>query len=393
MFSPRLVGLMAAALAVVTLALVFRPPALPWDRQLYFSLDAPPFGSLDPGAGVELNGVEVGKVVGVVEVNGRNLVQVEVDQRYASLLHADLSATIAPHGLLGTKFVDLTAGSHGALQSADVVPLSRVHVTSDLDQVLNALQPDVRQNLQVLIVELGKASSGRGGDVGDTIHALNQASVDLSTVTATLARRDQDLADIITSSEQLNRDLQYAPLDAQLRDTNRVLGGLAEVSGSIGSGIDHTAAVLSTLDVVLDGNSQNLAQVLSRSPQTLTRLETLSVTLNQLVTGVNPSLPYLMTAVVETESAFSGADANGHFVRVQSEIGTCLIGLNTGCAGYTTPAGAPATSSPSASGVFGNLLGPSASSGATASGASGPTSLPPHSTLSDQQLARLFLGD
>ncbi|MBO0685791.1 MAG: hypothetical protein J2P45_21810, partial [Candidatus Dormibacteraeota bacterium] len=105
------------------------------------------------------------------------------------------------------------------------------------------------------------------------------------------------------------------------------------------------------------------------------------------------SLPYLMTAVVETESAFSGADANGHFVRVQSEIGTCLIGLNTGCAGYTTPAGAPATSSPSASGVFGNLLGPSASTGASASGASGPTSLPPRSTLSDQQLARLFLGD
>ncbi|MBO0686604.1 MAG: hypothetical protein J2P45_25945, partial [Candidatus Dormibacteraeota bacterium] len=238
----------------------------------------------------------------------------------------------------------------------------------------------------------GKASSGRGGDVGDTIHALNQASADLSTVTATLARRDQDLADIITSSEQLDRDLQYAPLDAQLRDTNRVLGGLAEVSGSIGSGIDHTAAVLSTLDVVLDGNSQNLAQVLSRSPQTLTRLETLSVTLNQLVTGVNPSLPYLMTAVVETESAFSGADANGHFVRVQSEIGTCLIGLNTGCAGYTTPAGAPAGSSPTASGVIGNLLGPSASSGGSASGASGPT-LPPRSTLSDQQLARLFLGD
>jgi ABC-type transporter Mla subunit MlaD len=163
------------------------------------------------------------------------------------------------------------------------------------------------------------------------------------------------------------------------------------VSGSIGGGIDHTAAVLSTLDEVLDGNSGNLAEVLSKSPQTVVRLQTLSATLNQLVSGVNPSLPYLMTAIVETESAFSGADANGHFVRVQSELSTCIIGLNLGCSGYTTPDGAPTSSSPGLSSVAGNRQGPGAA-GSAASGAAPPVSLPPRSTLTDQQLARLFLG-
>jgi ABC-type transporter Mla subunit MlaD len=183
---------------------VFNPPELPWDGHLRFTLDALDFGQLDSAAGVELNGVEVGKVAGLREAGERQLVQLEVERRYASLLHADASAAIRPHGLLGTKFVDLSGGARGQMQSGGVVPPSRVHVTTDLDQVLNALQPDVRQDLQLLIVELGRASNDRGTDLNDTLGALSHASNDLSTVTATLARRDQDLADIVSSSERLN---------------------------------------------------------------------------------------------------------------------------------------------------------------------------------------------
>src|SRR5262249_16826564 len=149
-----------------------------------------------------------------------------------------------------------------SLPDGSTIPISRVHVTTDLDEVLNALQPDVRQSLQTLIVELGAASAGRGQDVNATLKSLSDAADDLATVTPILRGHDQDLAGSVASAEQLNRDLQDAPLDAQVRDTNRVLSGLVQVNGSIGHGIDHTASTLQALDVVLDGNSGNLAKTL-----------------------------------------------------------------------------------------------------------------------------------
>jgi len=297
-----------------------------------------------------------------------------VDRRYASLLHAYTSALIRPHGLLGPRYVELDGGRRGQLPDGATIPISRVHVTTDLDQVLNALQPDVRQSLQTLIVELGAASSGRGQDVNTTLKSLGDSIDDLTTVTAALRLRDRDLARAVVDSEQLSRDLQGAPIDAQLRDTNRVLNGLVQVDGSIADGIDHTASTLEELDVVLDGNSGNLARTLDQAPATVTRLRAVLSAATGLVDGVNPAVPSLMTAVVETESAFSGSDANGHFVRIQAILGACTVGLSAGCAARpttttaTTHSTAPAPATP-------------------------PAPAPPASHTSDRDLLRLFLGN
>jgi phospholipid/cholesterol/gamma-HCH transport system substrate-binding protein len=375
----RLIGLATAAGAALLLVLLFHPPGLPWARTLHVSLEAASFGELDPQASVELDGVKVGTVDGLELRGGRPLVRLSLDPMYAGLLHADASAVIRPHGLLGPRFVDLDGGRSGALGDGATIPLSRVHVATEVDQVLNALQPDVRQSLQMLIVELGAASDGRGQDVNSALQSLSAATDDLATVTATLRGRDQDLADTVTAAERLNRDLQGAPLDATLRDTDQVLAGLAQVDGSIGHGIDHTASTLQALDVVLDGNSQNLSRTLDQAPATVTRLRAVLVSATGLVDTVNPAVPSLMTAIVETESAFSGSDANGHFVRVMTLIGTCTVGVNAGCASPATAA--PGTSSSETS----------SQASAPAQPASAPH--PPGSRLSDQELLRLFLGN
>jgi phospholipid/cholesterol/gamma-HCH transport system substrate-binding protein len=360
----RAIGLATAAGAVVLLALLFHPPALPWSRTLHVSLEAASFGELNPAASVELAGTRVGAVDGLVLRDGRPLVHLSIDPAYADLLHGDASAAIRPHGLLGPRYVDLSGGSRGRLSDGATIPISRVRVSTDLDQVLDALQPDVRQSLRILIDQLGTASDGRGQDVNAALRSLGDATDDVATVTATLRRRDQDLSRTVVASEQLSRDLQDAPLGAQVRDTDRVLSGLVQVDASIGDGIDHTAELLEALDVVLDGNSENLARTLDEAPATVTRLRAALVPATGLVNGVNPALPALMTAIVETESAFSGADANGHFVRVMALSGACTIGLNAGCA---SPAAQPAV-------------------------APTPAPAPPRSRLDDRELMRLFLG-
>ena len=289
--SPRLIGAGVALAALLALFLTFHPPEMPWHQTMSIGLQAAPFGEINKGAGVELGGIKIGSVEGVEKHGGSSLVKLRIDRSYASQLHADAGASIRPHGLLGPKYVELEPGTRGSLKEGALIPTSRVHVAVDADQVINTLQPDVRDNLKVFLDEMGTASEGHGQDVNAALKSLGDASQDLATTTAVLHQRDTDLADFITASEILNRDLQFAPIDSQIRSTDQVLSGLVQVEGSMGSGIDHTALFAAELNVVMSGNSQNLAQVLARMPQTVKQLDQVAQYGTTIVNGAGDQ-PY-----------------------------------------------------------------------------------------------------
>lgn len=313
----RLVGLVVTVAAVAFAILVFTPFSLPWNHPLHLQLQAGAYGELNPGAWVELSGARVGAVDNVTYRNGFALIGVSIDPGYADQLHADTTAAIRPHGLLGPKYVYLQGGSTGQLHDGATIPLSRTTVSTDFDQLLNTLQPDVRANLKTIFVELGRAADGRGAAMNAAFSALGQSSADVTSTTAVLHKRADDLAGLIIASEQLDRDLQNAPIDRQIADTDLVLSGLVKVEDSIGSGIDHTAAVTQELDTAMSGNAANLAHILAKGPATVDQLRVVASELDGVIVGVNPALPCLMQAVLETKSAFGGQDGNGHYVRVQ----------------------------------------------------------------------------
>src|SRR2546421_3440881 len=313
----RLVGLLVTLAAVAFAIIVFIPFSLPWGHSLRVQLQAGAYGELNAGAWVELRGTKVGSVDHVAYKDGYSLISVVIDPRYAGQLHADTRAAVRPHGLLGPKYVDLQGGSAGQLSDGATIPISRTTVSTDFDQVLNSLQPDIRANLKTIFIELGRAADGRGATMNAAFLALGQSSADVSATTTVLSHRADDLAGLIAASEKLDRDLQNAPIDRQIADTDLVLSGLVKVEDAIGSGIDHTAAVTQELDTVLSGNSQSLAHVLSKGPATVANLRTVASELDAIIVGVNPALPCLMQAVLETKSAFGGRDGNGHYVRVQ----------------------------------------------------------------------------
>lgn len=366
----RVIGMATLAGGVLLALVTFHPPTLPWNAPLRMHVEASGFGTLNKAAGVELGGVKVGTVDAVRWQNGRAVLDISVDRAYAGKVHQDASASIRPHGLLGPKYVDLDGGSNGRMAEGGTIPLARVHVTQDVDQVLNSLQPDVRDNLKTIFIELGNASDGRGQDVNDALAALGKSAQDLRTVSDTLSGRSDDLAMFFVYSEQLNRDVQYAPIDAQIRDTDAVLAALVQVEQQMGDGIDQTAIVVRQLDIVMDGNSQNLAYVLQHSPATVLRLRTVIAAGDQLVTGISPGpTEALMTAVMETKSAFSYSDANGHYVRVLAIASTCTTG-SPGAGVCSTPNG---------------RVGPGGS--ATPQSQAGP-----RSSTTDQQLVNLMLS-
>jgi phospholipid/cholesterol/gamma-HCH transport system substrate-binding protein len=336
----RMIGLLVSAAALAFAVLVFAPLSLPWNQAMHVQLQSGAYGELNPGAWVELSGVKVGAVDRVEYQQGFARIGLSIDRRYAGQLHADTSAAIRPHGLLGPKYVYLDGGSSGRLRDGALIPLSRTSVSTDFDQVLNALQPDVRANLKTIFVELGRAADGRGAQMNAGFSALGQSSADLSSTTTVLHNRDQDLAALIVASEQLDRDLQQAPIDRQIADTDLVLSGLVKVEDSLGSGIDHTAAVMQELDQAMTGNGQNLAHILAKGPSTIEHLRSVAAELDAVIVGVNPALPCLMQAVLETKSAFSGKDANGHYVRVQ------VVPTSTGGGPAPNCTGSPSSQAP-----------------------------------------------
>ena len=313
----RLVGLLVTLAAVAFAVIVFVPFSLPWSHSLRVQLQAGAFGELNSGAWVELRGTKVGSVDGVEYKDGFSLVHVVIDPRYAGQLHADSRAAVRPHGLLGPKYVDLQGGTTGQLHDGATIPLSRTTVSTDFDQVLNSLQPDIRANLKTIFVELGRAADGRGATMNAAFLSLGQSSADVSATTTVLSHRADDLAGLIAASEKLDRDLQNAPIDRQIADTDLVLSGLVKVEDAIGSGIDHTSAVTQELDTAMNGNAANLAHILAGGPATVNQLRVVASELDAVIVGINPALPCLMQAVLETRSAFGGRDANGHYVRVQ----------------------------------------------------------------------------
>ncbi len=334
--SRRLIGLGTTAIALVALVLVFRPPTLPWNQPLHLHLAASSFGELNPAAAVYLGGVKVGSVESIRSDHGQPTLDVSIDPAYRDRVHLDASATIRGHGLLGPQYIDLDGGHAGGMPEGGTIPPGRVKVAVQLDEVLNTLQPDVRENLKTVLVELAKGSDGRGQDVNSAIHALGQSHAQLQSVADTLHGRDQELADFFMYSEQLNRDIQYAPIDRQIADTDPVLQALVNVEDSLGSGIDETANTLRGLNVVMDGNQQNLAYILQNLAPNMIRVRTAVAAGDRLVVGINPSLPSLMAAAVETKSAFSYSDAAGHYVKVMSISGPCTAGLPANCG---TPSG------------------------------------------------------
>lgn len=345
MIRNRVVGLASSAVAVVALALVFHPIGLPWQSAFPLKIMSPAFSQLAPGATVEMAGTRVGQVDSLTIEHGLPALDLTINANDAHFLHANASATIQPHGLLGPEYVELNGGTRGAFRSGGTIPVSRVTVAVTLNQVLNLLQASERQNLQTMIDQLGAASANQGRNLNEALRALSDASNSLAQVTGTVRQHDQELAAVIVSSQLLNRSLQHAPIGAELNDTNTVMQGLAAEDNSLGQGIDHTAAVLSDLDVILKGNTGNLRYTLGKAPQVVAQLLPLLKSGDKLIKGISPALPALMTFVLEAESAFSGSDANGHYVRVMSVTGSCTIGLNLGCSGYHGQSGSAATRS------------------------------------------------
>jgi len=123
---------------------------------------------------------------------------------------SDAKAAIRPADLLGDVVLDLSPGASKApLRGA--IPVARTVNAPRLEQVLETFDEPVRDGLQALFVEGGRALAGRGADLASTLVALRPA---------------------ITAGDGVLRELdgQQASLESVVADAGKAARGLASSS-------------------------------------------------------------------------------------------------------------------------------------------------------------------
>ena len=281
---------------------------------------------------VAIGGQDVGTIS--MHVKGSEvLVDMNID-RSQGPVGRDATASIAAVNLLGQKRIELFKGNAAGdpAPSGYLLPPSRISVSTDLDQVLDVLTPDVRTRLAVLINAAGEAFTGRRADFNQT---LQQLPADLQAgyqLVNGVSSDNHTLADLVQSSDGFVA--QLAAQRAQLVNTVHVFGQAsatfaarrAQLSATLASApgplatlqtflgkLQNTTVPLGPAAQDISSTAPALTQTLAQldpfrkaADPTLTEATRVAPELTQLAVGATPVVSRA-TPVVAQLASFSSA--------------------------------------------------------------------------------------
>lgn len=240
--------------------------------------------TVTPNSPVRIAGVNVGKVTSVEPEGDMAKVTFELDEE-GRPVHSDAAIQVRPRLFLeGNTFLDLNPGSPSApeLPSGSTLKATQTSIAVQLDQVLTALQADERENLQILLQELGTAftyeptaedDAGQDPDIqGETAaEALNdtfdyggEAGRTSAIVNeALLGTEPHDLSELIAAQRKifgalLSRESQLKDL---ITNFNVTTGALAAEQGNLSESIRLLAPTLETAQPSLAHLNESFPQL------------------------------------------------------------------------------------------------------------------------------------
>jgi phospholipid/cholesterol/gamma-HCH transport system substrate-binding protein len=173
-----------------------------------------------------LGGVNVGVVRGVeFDTQTSDIrVDIQIKREYARLIRSDTAAEIATLGMLGDKYISLTAGS----PTSEETPIDgsiAARESRDLSQFINK-----GDNLMVIVTRLAtnidrllqKLETGNKGEM--IFNGLAETSKNLATV-----------------SSRLNGDLEKAQLRETLKNLNQIVAKVNNGTGTLGALVNDPA--------------------------------------------------------------------------------------------------------------------------------------------------------
>lgn len=213
--------------AVATLGVFFGGKRLLFDTPDGYVVQAEFADSagLRKNSAVKVGGVPAGEVTRITLTDRDTaLVRMRLDDE-AAPVGAGAHARSRPVNLLGEKYVDLRPGDVRApARSGTTIPQDRTDASVELDDVLNALDPDVRGRLRILINESGVALAGRGADFNALLQGLPPALDELQQLVDNLGADTDRMHRLIARGHRVVR-----AVDAGRDDLGRLVVNAADV--------------------------------------------------------------------------------------------------------------------------------------------------------------------
>jgi phospholipid/cholesterol/gamma-HCH transport system substrate-binding protein len=254
-----ILGLVLAGLFAATVILINQRVSLPnWVPVIgtdFFHLEADfsTAQAVTPGQGqsVDIAGIKVGEISGVKLENGRAVVSMSIDNKYAPLIHDNASLLLRPKTGLNDMVVEVDPGSPSApkMKEDTTVQLASTQPQVNPDEFLASLDADTQQFLKLLLANGAEAldpAQGRDVKLSNALRRLDPFARDISKISGALAQRRLNIASSIHNFQLLSTELGNRDQDLVdfVDSSNAVLASFAKEQASIRGAVQELPGTL-----------------------------------------------------------------------------------------------------------------------------------------------------
>lgn len=282
-FGPILVLVIVAAFVGVTILNEQRlrfPFADPQPFRVNVELDNAQ--AVTPGRGqtAQIAGVRIGDIADVKLRNGRALVALDIEPRFADLIHRDARAQLRPRTGLKDMYVQIFPGKDGPPVDEDfTIPITASLTDVDLDEILSELDSRTRDYVTLLANGGGEGLRGRGNDLARIFKRYEPTVRDLSRVNHAVSKERVALRRLVSSLSALNGRLARKP-----EDLTRLVGGAST-----------TLRAIASEDDALRDAAGELAPTLGQATKTLRAVKPFADELGPTTRALLPAVRELQT--------------------------------------------------------------------------------------------------
>jgi phospholipid/cholesterol/gamma-HCH transport system substrate-binding protein len=201
----KLAGLVLTLITIAAIVLVyfqFRGDFL--DREKLTMVSSRAGLSMDPGAKVTFNGVEIGRVgaVEAVDIDGepRAKITLDVDPKYFRYIPKNVDANISATTVFGNKYVSFSSPNNpeGEITTADVIDVTSVTTEFNtlFETVVSVSEKVDPIKLNQTLSATAEALDGLGDRFGQSIVQGNEILADINPQMPQIRRDNQLLADL-----------------------------------------------------------------------------------------------------------------------------------------------------------------------------------------------------
>jgi phospholipid/cholesterol/gamma-HCH transport system substrate-binding protein len=344
-----IIGLVLAGLFAVTVILINQRAVLPnWvpligtDR-FQLEADFSTAQAVTPGQGqsVDIAGIKIGEVSSVTLEDGHAVVGMDVDNKYASLIHTNASLLLRPKTGLNDMVVEVDPGTPSApkVEEDSAIPLASTQPQVNPDDVLAALDADTQQFLKLLLGNGAEAldpDQGRDVKLSNALRRLEPFARDIGAISKSLATRRQNIANSIHNFQLLSTELGNRDQDLVnfVDSSDDVLASFAKEEASIRSAVrelpgtlkEAKGALTSTNNFALESGPA-LKKLIPGAKATAPALRALRPFFQQTAGPIQNQIRPFTTQV---------ASPVAHVAQISQGLGRATPGLKTGFTNLNT---------------------------------------------------------